>query len=428
MNSTADGCVLHLASEQTTAAQSLLLLEAAHCIAGAPDQRVVLSEVIRSAHELLGFPSVRVYLLQEGPSHARTAACLRDFSHDDDRTCVPLEASGLLGRIALGELPSGAYQMRNFTDAQESQDGVATCYITVSADGHLASHARAVVVAHCTCQGGPEVHPEAIELLTALAGLASVALKRQAQERERSRLVSAVSHELRTPLSAVRAFCEMLADGDAGKLNQKQQRFVDRIASSAEQLHGIVDDLLELSRLKMTPEALVLKKVQVKPFLEDTALNFFSQSSSKSIRISVHAPNRLPALLTDPQRLQQAFSNLVHNAVRYSPQGSRVRLGAEALTETGRRMVRIWVADEGPGIPLEEQERIFEEFYRCYRGQMPNDASKGNGLGLSIVAQLSELLGAEVLVESQVGSGSTFSLKLPLRLTTRGERRTDRVG
>lgn len=252
-------------------------------------------------------------------------------------------------------------------------------------------------------------------LLGELVGVAGHVLEREDVGRIHRQRVSQVSHELRTPLSSVRAFCEMLADGDAGALNPKQSRFVRRISSNADRLQRIVEDLLVISRLDAGTALVSWLWSPVAGLMEDTVMNFWPQSGARSIELRVEAPPNLPEVLTDPQRLQEALANLVDNAIKYSPVGSQIRVWAayvDAAEGDPSPWVRVSVTDQGEGIAPEEQGKVFEEFYRC-RNLSRDQEAKGSGLGLAIVKRLMALLGGKVELSSEVGKGSTFSLWLP---------------
>jgi signal transduction histidine kinase len=245
--------------------------------------------------------------------------------------------------------------------------------------------------------------------LGALIQFAEVAIQRLGLGRLRVQFVASVSHELRTPLTSIKAFCEMLYDGDAGPLTDEQLSFVRRIATGADQLHKIVEDLLELSRLRSETETLNVDQINVKLFLEDTASILQPQADARGIQIGVSAPDDLPTLHTDQRRLHQALSNFIDNAIKYSPEGSPIAVAATLRDEK----MRLCVTDRGRGIPEQDLKRIFEEFYRCQKG-VNGTASEGAGLGLAIVARIADMLGAKIEVDSTWGAGSTFCLSFSL--------------
>ena len=384
------------------------VLDAAGRLAAAPDAPSIFLELVTAAHQLLGFSRVCCYsadttgarLLKQAVAPAQDAETLP--------AVVPLTKEHLLGRIALGEEPPGVFPLRFSEDAWEvsPEHGALCCVLPAQIDGDLFG----LLIAESApgASSCDEVQP----VLHALLQYACVALKRIRFERYRDRFISSVSHELRTPLTSIRAFAEMLNDGDAGRINAKQRRFVDRISSGADRLQRIVEDLLTLSRLRLGAVKVEQVPVRVPLFLHDTALNFQPQAIERNIEVIVEASDDLPVIFTDPDRLQQALSNLVDNAIKFSPDGAQIRLSA---TRQGDDLC-IAVQDNGPGIPREEQPHIFQEFYRVEDG-IADVAKPGSGLGLTIVSQLADLLGAAVEVKSAPGMGSTFSLLLRNVLT-----------
>lgn len=394
-------------------------------------------EIVNIAGETLGVERVRLYvprpdegvLCKEvvGGTYYNQAVNLSTPCPWDS---LPLERTNLLGRIALTSLEQGSgrtYVLRihSLSDSTDTPEGIPTCFAPILLQPSSAlpwsklcfprrkgSSLLGILVADYP-QTREEITPCTECFLGLLAQLAALAIERVYLEGVPNQFVASVSHEIRAPLTSVAAFCEMLLDGDAGPLNNKQLRFLERIAAGSAQLQKIVEDLLELSRLRLRADGPAKDKVWIKPFLQDTALNFLPQTQASQVTISVVAPDDLPPLITDQRRLQQALSNLIDNAIKYSPAGGEVRLAAEM------RDGQVWfsVSDNGPGIDPEDQPHLFKEFYRC-RGRVKDKRDGGTGLGLAIVAQIAEILGAEVQVESQPGVGSRFILRVNINPET----------
>ena len=240
---------------------------------------------------------------------------------------------------------------------------------------------------------------------TALAQARDEAL---AASRFKSRILANVSHDLRTPLNGVLGYADMLQEGVYGPLNERQQAAEARILAHARHLVSLIDSLLdqalleddrlELSRLPFSPAA-VLDEVE-------SIMGVMAQK--KGLALIAEVDPALPDTLTgDPRRLRQIMVNLVENAVKFTEQGQvRVRLYPEAA-----RWV-IEVTDTGRGIPAAAQATIFDPFQQV-DGSTTRE-KRGVGLGLSIVRQLTALMGGEVHLASQVGQGSTFAVALPL--------------
>jgi two-component system phosphate regulon sensor histidine kinase PhoR len=226
-------------------------------------------------------------------------------------------------------------------------------------------------------------------------------------ERVRQDFVANVSHEFKTPLTAIQGFAETLL---AGALDdpQNNKRFLEIIRDHASRLARLTDDLLKLARIeagKLEVEFLAVDILdQVERCLEITSL----KAGRKQIALETNIPPGLPPVRGDASLLREVLQNLLDNAVQYSSEGGRIQVLA---TNSSREAV-ITVADTGIGIPLADQERIFERFYRVDAGR--SREAGGTGLGLSIAKHIVEAHGGRLWVESEVGSGSRFSFSIPL--------------
>ncbi len=230
-------------------------------------------------------------------------------------------------------------------------------------------------------------------------------------ERMKSTFVAVVSHELRTPLNAILGYAEMLKEAVYGPLNEKQAGATERIMINTQHLLGIVSDLLDQAQI----EAGRLK-IQIKPFspakmLEDVHSVMDKVAADKKLTLTSEIDSHLPAQLDgDAYRLRQVIINLANNAVKFTGQGGvHIRLFCHDADRWG-----ISVQDTGDGIPKDEIPHIFETFR-----QVDGTATRqygGIGLGLSIVKQLVDLMQGEIVVESELGSGSTFTILLPLNV------------
>ena len=233
-------------------------------------------------------------------------------------------------------------------------------------------------------------------------------------DRLKSEFVATVSHELRTPMTSIRGYTDVLLMGAAGTMNENQAHFLNIIKSNTERLNILVNDLLDVSRIEsgrvtLSPQALNLREV-AEDVLDDILRR--SQEESKPMALSLEAPKKLPPVNGDLERIRQVLSNLVFNAYHYTPENGTiiVRVGP---TDDGNS-VQVDVDDNGVGIALEDQERIFERFYR---GEDPLVlATPGTGLGLSIVKQIIDMHKGSMWMKSNgiPGEGSTFSFTLPV--------------
>jgi two-component system phosphate regulon sensor histidine kinase PhoR len=226
--------------------------------------------------------------------------------------------------------------------------------------------------------------------------------------------VANVSHELRTPVTAVRSAAETL---QVSALKDPDPtvaiRFVEIIERNAERLQSLIEDLLELSRLESKEFKLKKERIDLAKVSSIVFGLFRQRADKKGIKLTTELSADLPLLQTDQRALEQVLSNLVENAVKYCPAGSTVTIGAtvESAGKPDGRIVRISVADNGPGVDPKHIPRLFERFYRVDAGRSRDVG--GTGLGLSIVKHLVEAMGGSVKVDSKVGRGSTFEVTLP---------------
>lgn len=221
----------------------------------------------------------------------------------------------------------------------------------------------------------------------------------------RRQFVSNVSHELRSPLASIKAMVETLENG-ALEERQAATEFVRRIHRDVDRMSDIVEDLLVLSRLESGQFALDLVPLDLRSLLEDVRRDFQSRAEAKEIALEASLPDNLPLVVGEREKLHQVLTNLLDNALKFTPARGAVILSATHQTN----MVQISISDTGMGIAEEHHARIFERFYRVDNSRL----YPGTGLGLAIVKHIVQAHGGEVAVESHVGQGSTFSFTVPI--------------
>ena len=224
----------------------------------------------------------------------------------------------------------------------------------------------------------------------------------------RKDFVANVSHELKTPITSIKGFVEALLDGHAVDPDEVQ-RYLGIVARHTDRLNAIIDDLLTLSRLEEDQERrrVTFEQAPIRPILESAIELSQIKAATKAITIELECDIRLQAKVNGPL-LEQAVANLIDNAVKYSEPTSRVLVKA---AQEGRS-VSITVQDHGIGIPREHQDRVFERFYVVDKGRSRNLG--GTGLGLAIVKHIVQVHGGSVDVRSELGKGSTFTIRLPI--------------
>lgn len=226
-------------------------------------------------------------------------------------------------------------------------------------------------------------------------------------ERLKSELVSIVSHEIRTPLASILGFTSVLLERDVDEAERR--RYLEIVGAESRRLASLLDSLLDVQRLEEGPLDLALEEVDLSSLLR-TQVALFSAESDKH-RLEVRLPEEPMVVEGDAGRLTQVVSNLISNAIKYSPQGGPV----EVTGEEDNGVVRVRVRDEGFGIPLEARGRIFTKFFR---GTAAASGIAGSGLGLALARSVVEAHGGSIDFESTAGEGTTFSVELPKR--TRG--------
>ena len=247
-------------------------------------------------------------------------------------------------------------------------------------------------------------------LLAQLANLAAIALingrllrRADAATRLREDMIAVVSHDLRNPLSTIvmctRILLETLPGLDAGAKEK-----IARIDRSAEHMRQLISDLLDLTRIEGNQLKLELHEVPSHALVEDSVEPLRPLAQAKNIQLGVEVAPALEVIRCDPARIRQVFSNIVGNALKFTPAGGSVLVRAEPRPQS----VRFSVADDGPGIPPEFQALIFDRYW-----QAPATASQGAGLGLFIAKGIVEAHGGRISVESREGRGSVFSFVIP---------------
>ena len=212
-------------------------------------------------------------------------------------------------------------------------------------------------------------------------------------------LVATVAHEFRTPLTSLRMAIHILLDGTVGPITEKQADMLYAAREDCERLQGIVDDVLDLSRIQAGRVEVSPTAISAKALVEAAVAQREGSASAAGVKLQAGIAEPVLPVLADVERIQLVFDNLIDNAVRYSPRGGTVTV----RSRTGDGAVRFEVEDEGPGVPAEYQQRIFEKFFR-----VPGSKGEGIGLGLYISREVVAAHGGEMGVESEPGRGSRF--------------------
>lgn len=239
-----------------------------------------------------------------------------------------------------------------------------------------------------------------------VASLSDITRHRELQRTQRD-VMALVTHELKTPLTAIQGMSELLAQFDPDATERRTMHLT--INEEAKRLARMIEEYLDLTRLESGAQPPRILPFRIEQVVERSLLLLDPIAKMKGIGIDRKIAADLPAMPGDAELIARAFTNLVDNAIKFSPAGSAITIAVEADDAS----IRIEVADQGVGIAPEFLPRVFEKFYRVPRSG--NTVVAGTGLGLAMVREIAELHGGRVRLESEPGAGSVFTLILPLR-------------
>ena len=366
--------------------------------------------------------STHILLIEDNPGDADLVR-LRLVEADSDVavSCVTRLATGLASMIVAPptmvlldlNLPD-SHGAETYRTVLEQAPGVPIVVLSGLDDEELAANAVHQGVQDYLVKGNFDSMQLARAMRYAIerqALLTSLDMSRRQQLQFKNEFLSHVSHELRTPLTCIHQFVSLMLDGLACALIPEQREHLETVFRSVNQLRAMITDLLEATRaeagkISIEPHCVVIGDVirQAVAMLQGTA-------QAKGVGVEAGLDIRIPFVYADPKRVLQVLTNLIYNAIKFTPSDGSVMVRA-CLTENDPDFVHVYVTDTGRGISPESKALIFERLY-----QDPNsidDSRKGLGLGLYISKELVQLHGGQMWVESQLSHGSTFVFTLPL--------------
>lgn len=234
-------------------------------------------------------------------------------------------------------------------------------------------------------------------------------------DKVRTEFISITSHELRTPLAAIKEAVSLIIDGVTGPVNDKQHKFLDMARRNIDRLTAIINDLLDLSKIASGKVVLQRVDTNINHLLEEVAATFDPVATEGNIRITLALDSKLPQVKVDRAKITQVLSNLVSNALKFTPKGGQVTLGSMYKSKD----ITLWVRDSGIGIAKNNFDKLFKKFQ-----QIENTLTRsvgGTGLGLAISKEIIEMHGGRIWVESEMGKGSTFYFSLPRQVSVATE-------
>ncbi len=224
----------------------------------------------------------------------------------------------------------------------------------------------------------------------------------------KSKFLGIAAHDLRGPLGIIRGWCSLLAEDVAGQSLEERRSILDRVDRTCGHMLSLIDDLLDVSVIESGHLELERRQVRIPDFIRECEESYGILTRNKGIAFEVELEQGLPELLIDPARVQQVLSNLLDNAIKFSHPGTAITLRVRRADQ----MIELAVCDQGEGIAEDELGVVFEEFGRA--SNRPTAGENSTGLGLAIVKRIVQAHGGAVGVESEVGEGSVFTVRLPI--------------
>jgi signal transduction histidine kinase len=238
--------------------------------------------------------------------------------------------------------------------------------------------------------------------------------KRQASELAQASKLQAdfsamIAHDLRSPLMNIAGIAELMSEGTFGSVTEEQKKWLTRIRANGHNLIDLVSDFLDVSKLESGYVDVKKEVVALGEIIQKSVENYRVLALDKKISIRAAVDSSLPSVDADPRRLDQIFSNLLSNAIKFTGQNGDIEVGAARTDST---VVKVWVRDNGEGIPAEEIGQIFQKYRQG--GNVRNSDQQGTGLGLVICKMIVDAHGGKIWVDSEPKKGSTFYFSLPL--------------
>ena len=263
-----------------------------------------------------------------------------------------------------------------------------------------------------------------IDFLTRLTDHAAIAISNaqlfgevQRANVAKSDFVSLVAHELKNPMTSIKGYTDLLAGGAVGQINEMQTNFLHTIKSNVERMSTLVSDLNDNGKIEAGRLRLEYKAANVPDLVNEVVKTLKRQIEEKKQILEVIMPEKISSIWADRIRVSQVLVNLLSNAYKYTPDGGTIEVGVEEAAnqwdaEGAARVVHIWVKDNGIGLSAEDQQKMFQKFFRSEDPKARE--APGTGLGLNITKSLVEMQGGKIWFESEYRKGTTFHFTVPV--------------
>jgi signal transduction histidine kinase len=411
--------------ELTRSVEKLTALgEVSRAVSSTLDVETVLDTIVSRASQLAGGAGCSIFEYDPAAEQFELRA-----THNDDTTfvealrAVPLRKGvGLMGRAAEMREP---IQIPDITHPGAYESSVRDTLIRFGYRALLAvpllREDQIIGSLSFNRKAPGEFPPEVVDVLKTFATQSALAIQNarlfreiadksrqlEAASRHKSEFLANMSHELRTPFNAIIGFSEVLAEKMFGDVNDKQAEYLQDILESGRHLLSLINDILDLSKIEAGHMELDLADFDLPGALENALILVRERASRRGITLASDIDERLGVICGDERKVKQVLLNLLSNALKFTPEGGRIDVGA------GRRgeVAEISVADTGIGIAPADREAVFEEFRQVGAAERK---AEGTGLGLALSRKFVELHGGRIWVQSEVGRGSTFTFTLPV--------------
>ena len=411
--------------ELTQSVEQLTALgEVSRAVSSTLDVETVLDTIVSRASQLAGAAGCAIFEYDEAAEQFELRATHHlDAELVEALRAVPLrKGEGLMGRAAEMREP---IQVPDITQSGAYRSSVRDTLIRFGYRALLSvpllREDQIIGSLSFNRKAPGEFPPEVVDVLKTFATQSALAIQNarlfreiadksaqlEAASRHKSEFLANMSHELRTPLNAIIGFSEILAEKMFGDINDKQTEYLQDILESGRHLLSLINDILDLSKIEAGRMELELSEFDLPAAVDNALILVRERASRRGIRLGSTIDPRLGTIGGDERKVKQVLLNLLSNALKFTPEGGRIDVGARLDGD----MAEVSVADTGIGIAPEDQAAVFEEFRQVGTA---DKKAEGTGLGLALSRKFIELHGGRIWVTSQVGAGSTFTFALPL--------------